>query len=121
MEKLKNLRIIFWGIVLPLVLLAVVLEITPALDGILPTGTTLEFAVQYIMIFYTLGTIFITLKLIKKKKTIRLIMLEAPTGLNLLLYHMFVNASFFYLAIMCFLAFPFLYPTIADVEETPNE
>lgn len=121
MDQIKTFQKIYWAILAGIVLVGVVLEFIDVLDGILPVGTSLEFSLQYVMILITLGAIYLALKMVKKNPVVRMALLEGPAIINILLYHGFVNASFGYLAIMCVIAFAFVYPSKVDDNDLPNE
>lgn len=121
MNQVKTFRIIFLAILAGIVICGVLLEFVDVLDGIFTTGTTLEFSLQYIMIMITLGVIYIALKMRKLNPIIRMALLEGPAFINILLYHGYVNASFGYLAIMCVIAYAFVYPSKVEDNDLPNE
>ena len=120
MRNNKKDRLLFWGSIATIAILAALLELDSSLDGILPTGSAVEYYIQYAMTFITLGVIFLALKLVKKNKVWRIVMVCDTAVVNILLYHMFVNATFGYLSIMCVLAYPFLYPDKADDNDTDS-
>lgn len=120
---MKNpMKIIYWAILAGIVFFAVFLEIVPVLDGKLEKGSMAEFYAQYALIAITLGAIYAALKMIKKNPIVRMVLLEGPALANLLCYHLFMNASFGYLAILCVIAYVFVYPAknIETEEEDKN-
>lgn len=120
MNQIKTFRTIYWAILAGIVLVGVVLEFIDVLDGILPMDTTLEFSLQYVMILITLAVIYLALKMVKKNPVVRMALLEGPALINILLYHGFANASFGYLAIMCVIAYAFVYPSKVEDDELTN-
>lgn len=108
---MKNpMKIIYWTILAGIILLAVLLEFIPVLDGVLEKGSVAEFYVQYALIAVTLGATYAALKMVKKNPVLRMALLEAPAFANIICYHLFMNASFFYLAVICVIAYAFVYP-----------
>lgn len=120
MNQIKTFRTIYWAILAGIVLVGVVLEFIDVLDGIFFGDPTLEFSLQWIMILITLGSIYLALKMIKKNPIVRMALLEGPAIINILLYHGFQNASFGYLAIMCVIAYAFVYPSKVEDNELTN-
>lgn len=113
---MQPLRIIYFTLLAGMLLFALILEIVPVLDGILPSGTMLEFGCEYVLAIITLGLVYLALRLIKKNIVLRMTMLELPTFANLIFYHAFMNSSFGYLAVICFIAFAFVFPPKQDEE-----
>ena len=61
---------------------------------------------------------------LKKWGILRLLLLEVPMFLNTLLYYMFMQTTYGYLAIIAALSLPFVYPTLGrcmDEVEEPEE
>lgn len=110
MKENWRFKLIYWTVLAGIILLAVILEIVPVLDGILESGTMTEFYLQYALIAITLGSVYAALKMIKRNPILRMALLEGPAIANIFCYHLFMNASFGYLAIICVLAFVFVYP-----------
>lgn len=113
---MQPLRIIYFSMLAGMILLAVILEIIPVFDGILPSGTTLEFGFEYALAILTLGLVYLALRLIKRNIVVRMAMLEFPAIANIFFYHAFMNSSFGYLAVICFIAFAFVFPPKQDEE-----
>lgn len=113
---MQPLRIIYFAMLAGMVLLALILEIVPVMDGILPSGTMLEFGCEYALAIISLGLVYLALRLIKRNIVVRMAMLEAPTIANIIFYHAFMNSSFGYLAVICFIAFAFVFPPKQDEE-----
>lgn len=54
--------------------------------------------------------------------TLRLLMFGLPMVVNTLLYYMYMNVSFGYMAIICLLCFPFIFPSMARcLQETSQD
>ena len=115
------------------VALAVVAVIIFELD-LLPVGVMAEdkqsdFILTFVMELLSLGGAFLGLRLFKfkaihndlvnrKEKAmwkwgmLRLLILEAPMVVNTLLYYIYMNTTFGYLAIMLLLCLPFVFPSL---------
>ena len=113
----KNYKIIYWVILIGILLFAGVLEIFTVLDGVLESGSMTEFYMQYGLIALTLGSVYAALKMIKQNPVLRMTILEFPAFANIICYHLFMNASFGYLAIVCVIAYVFVYPAKKVSEE----
>ena len=142
MKQIRNiLTIIFWSILAAALLLVVLFE-----NEVLPMGTwneqlSAEFLCRCNMEVVALGGIYLALRLfkfqrvhqdlvtrkepaLKKWGILRLLLLQLPMFLNTLLYYMFLQATYGYLAIIAALSLPFLYPTLGrcmDEVEEPEE
>ncbi|MBQ8656764.1 MAG: hypothetical protein IJ527_06950 [Prevotella sp.] len=138
MKTTRNILMgLLWGCVLLAVLLVVCFE-----TGLLPKGTwqnyvelevmlrlMMELALGFVpLALYLFKFEFVHKDLLRRKEsalrlwgTCRLLMLMLPMVLNTLLYYMFMQSTYGYLAIMMLLCLPFVYPTtgrcMADVEE----
>jgi len=108
---MKQNKLIYWTLLAGIIIFAVILELVPSLDGLLEKGSMPEFYIQYAMIAITLGAVYLALKLIKKNPVMRMALLEGPALANIICYHLFMNASFGYLAIVCLIAYVFVYPS----------
>ena len=115
------------------VALAVVAVIIFELD-LLPVGVMAEdkqsdFILTFVMELLSLGGAFLGLRLFKfkaihndlvnrKEKAmwkwgmLRLLLLEAPMVINTLLYYIYMNTTYGYLAIIMLLCLPFVFPTL---------
>ena len=115
------------------VALAVVAVIIFELD-LLPVGVMAEdkqsdFILTFVMELLSLGGAFLGLRLFKfkaihndlvnrKEKAmwkwgmLRLLILEAPMVVNTLLYYIYMNTTYGYLAIIMLLCLPFVFPTL---------
>ncbi len=139
-EEAKILKILFWSNLLPAVLAVILFE-----SGVLPTGvlkenTNLEFVLLMMTELVTIGFIPLALYLFRIKRVrkdlydrrekalrkwgvIRLDLLGIPLVVNTLLYYMFMNVSFGYLAIILLISMFFVYPSEGRCleEVTPGE
>lgn len=140
MKQIRNiLASIFWGLLGLSVLVAVLFECE-----VLPMATwsehlSAEFLCRCVMEVVALGGIYLSLRLfkfqrvhhdlvtrkepaLKKWSMLRLLLLEVPMLLNTLLYYMYMQTTYGYLAIIAALSLPFVYPTLGrcmdEVEET---
>lgn len=111
-------------------LFAIVLFETDALEsGILAGNKQSEFLMTALMELVSLGAAFLGLRLFKFKAvgdelvsrkepalmkwgTARLLILEGPMLADTLLYYIYMNATFGYLAIILLLCLPFVLPTV---------
>lgn len=129
---------LFWGSIVLAVLLAVLFE-----TGLLPKAVWQDYASQEVMTLMimelvTLAMIPLSLYLFKfghvhadllKRKekalnlwgVLRLLMLLVPMIVNTLLYYMFMQTTYGYMAIILLICLPFVYPSLgrckADTEE----
>lgn len=59
---------------------------------------------------------------LRKWGTLRIFLFGLPLVVNTLLYYMYMNVSFGYMAIICLLCFPFIYPSMARcLQETSQD
>ncbi len=141
MRQVRNiLTVLFWSLLATSVLLAVLFE-----TEVLPTGLwteylQAEFLCRCTMEVLTLVAIWLSLRLFKMKRVhadivarkeealrkwgiVRLLMIEVPMLLNTLLYYMYMQTTYGYMAIILLLTLPFVYPSmdrcLGDVEEEP--
>ena len=139
MKKTRNILMsLFWGSIVLAVLLAVLFE-----TGLLPKAVWQDYASQEVMTrmimeLVTLAMIPLSLYLFKfghvhadllKRKekalnlwgVLRLLMLLVPMIVNTLLYYMFMQTTYGYMAIILLICLPFVYPSLgrckADTEE----
>lgn len=54
---------------------------------------------------------------LRKWGTLRILMFGLPMLINTLFYYMYMNVSFGYMAIICLLCFPFIYPSMARCQQ----
>lgn len=113
----------------------VVLYETEMLEsGLLATDKQSEFLWTAFMELLSLGAAFLGLRLFKFKMvhddltsrkapalmkwgTIRLLMLEVPMVVNTLLYYIYMNTTFGYMAIILLLCLPFVFPSLSRCED----
>ena len=139
MKKTRNILMsLFWGSIVLAVLLAVLFE-----TGLMPKAVWQDYASQEVMTrmimeLVTLAMIPLSLYLFKfghvhadllKRKekalnlwgVLRLLMLLVPMIMNTLLYYMFMQTTYGYMAIILLICLPFVYPSLgrckADTEE----
>lgn len=139
MKKTRNILMsLFWGSIVLAVLLAVLFE-----TGLMPKAVWQDYASQEVMTrmimeLVTLAMIPLSLYLFKfghvhadllKRKekalnlwgVLRLLMLLVPMIVNTLLYYMFMQTTYGYMAIILLICLPFVYPSLgrckADTEE----
>ncbi|MBQ9570048.1 MAG: hypothetical protein IJR30_01550 [Prevotella sp.] len=136
----KILKIVFWSELLPVVTIIILFECGILDPGILKGGSTGEFILLTIMELVTLGVIPLALYLFKIKRVrndlydrkekalqqwglLRMDLLSVPMIINTLLYYLFMNVSFGYLAIILFICVFFIYPSEGRCidEVTPEE
>lgn len=135
MEKTRyTLLAQFVGIVTAVVVIVLFFETGILEEGILvDSNSHVEFAFTAVMELLTIAMIPLALKLFKFKRVeaqlqtehevalckwgvLRLAMLELPLMLNTLLYYLFLNTSFGYMAIILLLCLAFVFPTKAKCE-----
>ena len=139
MKKVSKQLMVFYTAQVALALVAIVLfelDVLPA--GIKADDKQSEFALTSVMELITLGAAFLGLRLFKFKaihndlvtrKEIamwkwgmaRLIILEAPMVINTLLYYIYMNPTFGYLAIILLLCLPFVFPSYNRCVSDPTE
>lgn len=139
-EVSKILKIVFWSELLPVVIIIILFECGILDAGVLKGGSTGEFVLLTIMELLTLGVIPLALYLFKIKRVkndlydrkekalrqwglVRMDLLSVPMIINTLLYYLFMNVSFGYLAIILFICLFFIYPSEGRCidEVTPEE
>ena len=140
MEKTqKILMTLYVGFILVTALVVVLCETGVVQTGALADDKQSEFFVTTILELGTLGAAFLGLRLFKfgsvhkelvTKKApalrtfglIRLLLLEMLLLINTLLYYIYMNPTFGYLAIMLLLCLPFIYPSMNRcLAETTDE
>ena len=142
MKQIRNLlAALFWGILGIATVLAVLFETEVLPSGLWCEQQTAEFLCRCTMEVVTLASIYLTLRLfkfqrvhadlvkrkepaLKKWGTFRLLLLELPGLANTILYYMFMQATYGYMAIIAVLCLPFVYPTLGrcqdEVQELPT-
>ena len=130
MKKVSQQLIAFYTAQIALALVIVVLfELDILPTGIMADDKQTDFLLTATMEIVSLGAAFLGLRLFKfevvskslveqKEKAMwkwgmtRLLILEAPMVINTLLYYIFMNTTFGYLAIILLLCLPFVYPSL---------
>ena len=130
MKKVSQQLIAFYTAQIALALIFVVLfELDMLPTGIMADDKQTDFLLTATMEIVSLGAAFLGLRLFKfevvskslveqKEKAMwkwgmtRLLILEAPMVINTLLYYIFMNTTFGYLAIILLLCLPFVYPSL---------
>lgn len=125
MKEYKKLMILFWAMIIVPVVTALLYETNVLLDGSLAGegNESAEFLVTIVMELLTLAAIPSALRLFKaagdricderslmRFSVIRLAILLVPLWGNTLLYYLFMNATFGYMAIITLIAMVFVYP-----------
>ena len=139
MKEVRNiLASIFWGLLGLSVLVAVLFECELLPSGMWVGQTTAEFLCRCTMEVVTLAGIWLALRLFKFQKVhadlmarksealkkwgvLRLLMLEVPMLLNTLLYYMYMQTTYGYMAIILLLCLPFVFPTKGRCEDEVEE
>ncbi len=129
MKKTRlTLLLIFTAFLLLSVLLVILFETDALLPGAMAADKQSEFLLATVMELLSLGAIFLGLRLFKFKTvhddltsrkapallkwgSVRLLLLELPMLCNTLLYYIYMNTTFGYLAIILALCLPFVYPS----------
>ena len=142
MKKVKNILTgIFWGLLGISLLLVALFENELLPTGMLSSHLSAEFLCRCTMEVVALVCIWLSLRLftfrrirqdlvtrkevaLQKWGTVRLLMLLLPMLLNTILYYVFMQTTYGYLAIIALLCLPFVYPTMGrcmgDVEDEPT-
>lgn len=129
----KKLQICFWTGISSALLLLLFFELLDDLwglgaKGVLATCGQVEFWLLTLMEIVTPASIVLALRLFKFKHVsnalreqkysallqwglLRLLLLELPLLLNVLLYYLMMTASFGYLAIIVIICLPFVFPS----------
>ena len=144
MKQVKNtLTWLFWTALATAILIAVVFE-TDAIEPGMLAGTSAngEFIVTTLMELLTLASVPLALKLFRFKKIhsdltarkaealrtwglLRLGLLALLLIANTLLYYIYMNTAFGYMALIIVVCLPFIYPSmdrcLTETEEEPAE
>ena len=130
MEKTRNiLMMCFWWWLSVAIIIVVLYEGELLETGMLTEDTSMEFVLTTLMELLSLAAIFVGLRMFKKKcihddlttrkvpalrfwGLVRLCIIGLPLSLNVLLYYLFMNTTFGYMAIIMALCLPFVYPTL---------
>ena len=143
MKKVSKQLMAFYIMQVVLALIIIVLfELNQLPEGVMADDKESEFALTSVMELITLGAAFLGLRLFKfksihndlvnRKETAmwkwgmaRLLILEAPMVINTLLYYIYMNPTFGYLAIILLLCLPFVFPSyercVSETTETTEE
>lgn len=115
------------------VVLVVLFETDVLPSGLMATEKQTEFLLTTLMELLTLSSVYMALRLFKFEKVhqdlvtrkadglrrwglIRLAILLLPMPLNTVLYYLFMNTTFGYMAIILAICLPFVYPSEARCE-----
>lgn len=141
MEKVsKYLKTAYFALIVIALLIVIVCETGIFAPGACGADKTTEFPVLTIMELLTVGIIPLSLYLfripsvnralvdspeesLRKWGLVRILMIGLTMVANTLLYYLFMNASFGYLAIICLITMAFVYPSVqrCKQETTPEE
>jgi hypothetical protein len=139
MKETRNLLMSIFFLAIAIALGIVIVYETDMMEtGLLAEDKNSEFLLTSTMELLTLGSVFLALRLFKfnvvhsqlvaqkasalsKWGTLRLLLLMVPMVVNTLLYYLFMNPTFGYMAIIQLLCLPFVFPSMnrcqAEVEE----
>ena len=135
----KQLQVFYIAQVVLALVVIVLFELNLLPEGVKADDKQSEFALTSVMELITLGAAFLGLRLfkfevihndlVKRKETAmwkwgmaRLLILEAPMVINTLLYYIYMNPTFGYLAIILLLCLPFVFPSLNRcLSETSEE
>lgn len=135
MKKVSNQLMVFYIAQIVFAIVFVVLfelDLLPA--GIMAEDKQSDFVLTALMEIVSLGAAFLGLRLFKfqtihkdlvnrKEKAMwkwgmtRLLILEAPMVVDTLLYYIYMNTTFGYLAIILLLCLPFVFPSLTRCED----
>ena len=140
MKRISKTLTLIYMLLAALTLTVIVLYETNILEsGIMAEEKQSEFILTALMELVSLGAAFLGLRLFKFKAvhndlvsrqepammkwgTIRLLTLEVPMLADTLLYYIYMNTTFGYLAIMLLLCLPFVFPSLNHcLAETASE
>ena len=140
MKKVSKQLMAFYTAQVVLALVIIVLfELNVLPEGIMADDKQSEFSLIALMELISLGAAFLGLRLFKFKAIhndlvnrkeramwkwgmARLIILEAPMVIDTLLYYIYMNPTFGYLAIILLLCLPFVFPSHSRcLSETSEE
>lgn len=103
-------KIIYASILTTAIIYGIVVHFTKCLEGILPSGGATMFYCEYISIAITLLCVFLAIRLFRKNIIQRMALLELPLLVDITCWGIFGTTSFFYLAVICLIAFAFVFP-----------
>ena len=124
----KQLMVMFMAQVALVLVIVVLFELDLLPVGVMAGDAQSEFVLTALMEVVSLGAAFLGLRLFKfqtvhkdlvtrgeramwKWGMARLLILQAPMVVDTLLYYIYMNATFGYLAIILLLCLPFVFPT----------
>ena len=131
MNRISKYLTLIYMLLVAVTLVVIVLYETDVLEsGILAEDKQSEFILTFVMELVSLGAAFLGLRLFKFKTvhndlitrqesammkwgTIRLLILEVPMLADTLLYYIYMNTTFGYLAIILLLCLPFVFPSLS--------
>ena len=130
MNRISKYLTLIYMLLVAVTLVVIVLYETDVLEsGIMAEDKQSEFILTFVMELVSLGAAFLGLRLFKintvhyylvarqepammKWGTIRLLILEVPMLADTLLYYIYMNTTFGYLAIILLLCLPFVFPSL---------
>ena len=140
MKRTQTVLLAFYILAIIVCVMLVVFYETELLPtGVMASDKQSEFLLTTLMELVTLGGIFLALRLFKFKKVhqilcshrapalmklgmLRLSLLLIPMQVNTLLYYLYMNPTFGYMAIILLLCLPFVYPSMNRcLDETTEE
>ncbi len=134
MSSQKKLLVLFWSSVFIALLLVAVFETDTLMPGAQAGVSSYEYIATMVMELLTIVLIPLALRLFKFRRvqndfsadseealfrwgTVRMGMLAAPMIINTLLYYVFMNVAFGYMAIIGLLSMVFIYPSKSRCEQ----
>ena len=132
-KTLRQLQTFMFSMIGITVVLVVLFETDVLPSGLMATEKQTEFLLTTLMELLTLASVYMALRLFKFEKVhqelvtrkadglrrwglIRLAILLLPMPLNTVLYYLFMNTTFGYMAIILAICLPFVYPSEARCE-----
>ena len=132
-KTLRQLQTFMFSMIGITVVLVVLFETDVLPSGLMATEKQTEFLLTTLMELLTLASVYMALRLFKFDKVhqelvtrkadglrrwglIRLAILLLPMPLNTVLYYLFMNTTFGYMAIILAVCLPFVYPSEARCE-----
>ena len=130
MKSISKRLVVIYMSLAAIALAIILLYETDILEaGVMEEQKQLEFILTALMELISLGAAFMGLRLFKFKTVhndlvnrqepamwkwgvIRLLILEVPMVIDTLLYYIFMNTTFGYLAVMLLLCLPFVFPSV---------
>jgi hypothetical protein len=133
MKKTKNILMTeFFGFIAVVFILVLLFENDILDNGVFATEKNAEFLIVSFMELITIATIPVVMRLFKFKKisraltsdeacapgkllfwgTFRIVCFGLPLVVNTILYYLFMNVAFGYMAIILLICMPFIYPSM---------